>query len=149
MTTPLAAVALPVAAAGAMAVNAISSAAEGFSKLFQQKGESVTETKSADSLQSQLEAPLRQLQEQIARRLREAGSPLPGKVEVRLDEFGLLKAFTGGQERPEISRWLSEDFDLVRRFSEVQTTAANAGLGSTLSVEVDLGSSTSAARPVV
>ena len=97
MSASIAAIALPVAAMGSFAAKTLSSAIGGFSEMISASGSAKSDEKSTDSAAKQLEDELSRLQKQLASRIRNSGIASDPKVEVQLDEFGLLRAFSQGQ----------------------------------------------------
>jgi hypothetical protein len=136
MSASIAAVALPVAAAGALAAKSVGSAIESFGALLKtsstnKPADATSKTDAADLLKEKVS----QFQQQLASRIRNSGVATDSNVEIQLDEFGLPRAFVNGQENAELSRWLSGEMDLVRQFSDLQ-----AETGGSLAVKIDLAS---------
>lgn len=134
MTASIAAIAFPVAAATAIAAKSAGSAIEGFGAFLRGAATGGATTDSAAiNADDQLNNRLSQFQKHLASRIRNSGIASDSKVDVSLDEFGLARAFSNGQENTELSRWLSGEVDLLRQFSDLQSQC-----GSPMTIQIDL-----------
>ena len=139
MPASIATVGIPIAAAGAFAAKTIGTALGSFASLINQANAPDEKTDESQITDTQvLKDKTERFLEQIASRIRNSDVPSDGKVEVQLDEFGLLRAYSNGQENLDLSRWLSGESDLSSAFSMIQTLSSELGQGDKLTLQVDL-----------
>jgi hypothetical protein len=141
MSASIAAIALPVAAIGSFAAKTLSATIGGFGDLLNSNSANASNTKLTVEETEILEDRIANFQKQLASRIRNSGVATDQKVEVHLDEFGLLRAASQGQENTELSRWLSGESDLVWQFSDLQAQVAPGGGAGSLALNVDLATS--------
>lgn len=139
MPASIATVGIPIAAAGAFAAKTIGTALGSFSSLINQANQPAAKADEKQISSTQLlRDKVERFQDQIASRIRNSGVAADSKVEVQLDEFGLLRAYSQGQENVDLSRWLSGESDLVSAFSMLQARSGELGEGEKLSLQIDV-----------
>lgn len=142
MSASIAAIGIPIAAAGAFAAKTVGTALGSFGSLLNQANSASKESNTSQTSDTQLvQEKINRFQQQLASRIRNSGVATNSQVEVQLDEFGLLRAYSNGQENTDLSRWLSGEADLVSSFSTLQSTSAGLGDATKLTLRVDLAPS--------
>src|SRR5262245_38704040 len=128
MPASIATVAIPIAAAGAYAAKTLGTALGSFSSLISQ-GDETTKTPDARQIADPqiLKDKVSRFQQQLASRIRNSGVETDSKVEVQLDEFGLLRAYSKGKENIDLSRWLSGESDLAETFAALESKSSELG----------------------
>jgi hypothetical protein len=140
MAASIAAVAIPIAAAGAYAAKTVGTVLGSFSSSLM--GQANEPTKAPDASQIAdpqiLKDKVNRFQQQLASRIRNSGVATEAKIEVQLDEFGLLRAYSQGKENIDLSRWLSSESDLTSTFAALQTKSGELGEAAKMTLQVDL-----------
>jgi hypothetical protein len=138
MSASIATVAIPVAAAGLYAAKSIGAAIGSFSGLMSQEKAVSKQTDTSQIADPQiLKDKIERFQQQLASRIRNSGVAAESKVEVQLDEFGLLRAYSQGIENADLSRWLSGESDIVSTVAAMESKSNQLG-GGKLTLQVDL-----------
>lgn len=138
MTASIAALSVPAVALGSFAAKTLASTVSGFGDLFRTNSTDPAAESDPAEKKKALEDRIAVFQKQLSSRIRQSGLASNSKVEIRLDEFGLLQATANGQEDVELSRWLSGEADLTRQFVELQSQVAPDAGPSALTLQVDL-----------
>lgn len=140
MAASIAAVAIPIAAAGAYAAKTVGTVLGSFSSSLMGQPNETSKAPDASQIADPqvLKDKVSRFQQQLASRIRNSGVATEAKVEVQLDEFGLLRAYSQGKENIDLSRWLSSESDLTGTFAALEAKSSELGEAAKMTLQVDL-----------